>query len=71
MDFLLKEAQLNHNPIRIFYIDQQERISERIIRVEDVNENYIRAYCYWRKGVRIFKKSNLLSVGPIKRKAGA
>ena len=71
MDFLLNESLKNRQPIKIFYMDKHEKISERIVRIEYVNEKYIRAYCYWRKGIRVFTKANLLSIGHIKRKAGA
>lgn len=71
MNYLLQESWQHQQPIRIFYVDRHQKISERIIRVEYIDDNYVKAYCYWRKATRLFKKENLLSVGPLKRKVGA
>jgi predicted DNA-binding transcriptional regulator YafY len=71
MNFLLLESLQKQQPIKIFYVDRHQKVSERIIRVDHVGDKHIRAYCYWRKAIRIFRKDNLLSAGPIKRKVGA
>lgn len=71
MEFLLKDSFENQRPIKIFYIDRTEKISERIVRVEKMTDRYIQAYCYWRKEMRVFKRERILSAGPLRRKAGA
>ncbi len=54
----------------IFYIDSTNHITQRIIRVLDVNEKQVLAFCYWRKQVRTFKLDKILSADVLrKRKA--
>ena len=57
--------------IMIYYIDSKGEISQRIIRVVDIGEEKILAYCYYKKQVRSFKLENILSCGSIKRSIGA
>jgi predicted DNA-binding transcriptional regulator YafY len=71
MDLVLKKSLENQNPIMVFYIDRAGTISERIVRVERMTDRYVQVYCYWRKQFRSFKKENILSADPLKRKVGA
>ncbi|MFD2045414.1 hypothetical protein ACFSTA_17150 [Ornithinibacillus salinisoli] len=57
--------------IMIFYMDRNNRVTQRIIRVVEIKEDSIVAFCFFRKKVRTFKLSNILSVGAIRRRAGA
>lgn len=57
--------------IIIFYINSDNQVTQRFIRVLKVNANHIMAYCYYRKQVRSFKLDNILSAGPIKQRVGA
>lgn len=67
MKFILQLSHEKHCPIKLFYMDRQGNISERIVRVEKITEHHIKVYCHWRKCFRIFLKKNILSAGLIKR----
>lgn len=59
--------------IDMIYINQQGEFTQRIIKVLEIQEHYIKAFCFMRKGKRTFKKENILSVSMIRshRKVGA
>lgn len=48
----------------IIYMKGNE-ITQRKIRVIEVTEDYVRAWCYLRKGPRLFRKENILSASYI------
>lgn len=60
----LHEKQL----LEIIYVSDKQSITQRIILVNEINPNNIRAYCFLRKQNRLFKINNILSVFPIKQK---
>lgn len=41
--------------IVIFYMDSNNKVTQRYIRVLQVHDNYILAYCYYREKVRTFR----------------
>ncbi len=61
----------NKEKIMIYYIDSKSQVTQRIIRVVEMQENSILAYCYYRKQVRKFKLENILSCGNVRRSVGA
>jgi predicted DNA-binding transcriptional regulator YafY len=71
MKGLLLRSIEKRDKIVIFYIDSKNQVSQRFIRVISMNDDYIVAFCYWRKKVRTFRYENILSVGPIRKRAGA
>ncbi|WP_338749108.1 hypothetical protein [Bacillus sp. FJAT-52991] len=72
MKGLLLNSKENRVPLRMFYMNDRNKITERIITVIDFNDELIRAYCHWRKQPRTFKRQNILSVGFIRqRRRGA
>lgn len=50
--------------IVIVYMDSNNKMTQRYIRVLKVDESKITAYCYYRKRIRTFKMDNILSCGP-------
>lgn len=48
--------------IEIIYIDRNNRLSQRRIKLIEMTEHYIKAYCYDRRCVRIFKRENILGL---------
>lgn len=68
---ILLRAIHNKNPHELIYINNDNQISQRIIKVFAVNDNQIKAYCYTRKQLRTFKLENILSVAPLRKKVGA
>ncbi|MGX1264101.1 putative DNA-binding transcriptional regulator YafY [Rossellomorea marisflavi] len=72
MDFLLRKAIEEATPLKIIYIDRQTRLSERVITIESINATHVRAYCQTKRGIRMFRRENILSAGMIRnRKFGA
>jgi predicted DNA-binding transcriptional regulator YafY len=54
------------NPIQIIYQDDKARITKRTIRILAIDDSVVKAYCYSRKGPRIFKITNILALAPSK-----
>ncbi|WP_072890726.1 hypothetical protein [Ornithinibacillus halophilus] len=71
MNNLYLQSKQRKQNLMIFYMDQSNNITQRIIRVVDIKENAIVAFCYYRKQVRTFKINNILSVAPTGKKIGA
>jgi predicted DNA-binding transcriptional regulator YafY len=59
--------------IDMIYINNNGEITQRMIKVLEIQEKHIKAFCFMRKGKRTFKKENVLSVSVIRsnRKVGA
>ncbi|GLY09613.1 hypothetical protein [Pseudobacillus badius] len=66
MNGLLLTSKEKRTPLKIIYMNDYGKITERIITVIDFNETSIKAYCYWRKQPRTFSMKNILSVGSFK-----
>lgn len=59
----LMQAMKAAQTIQIYYIDGAGHLTQRYIRVLEVNDDTIMAYCFWRKKVRTFSISGILSAG--------
>ena len=57
---VLKQALLNGSPVIIIYNGKKEMTQRRIF-IRSMDEEYITAYCIEKKGIRKFKKENILS----------
>ncbi len=57
---VLKQALLNNLPVIIIYNGKKEMTQRRIF-VRSMDDEYVTAYCIVKKGVRRFKKENILS----------
>ncbi|KNE22491.1 hypothetical protein [Virgibacillus pantothenticus] len=68
---LFKNSLDNKQKLIIFYIDSDNKVTERYIRVIEIKENSILAYCFYRKQVRTFNMENILSAGKVRKKVGA
>jgi predicted DNA-binding transcriptional regulator YafY len=64
---ILIRAIENHTLMEMIYLTKDGSISQRIIRVKEINQDKINAYCYLRKGFRNFTISNILSLFPVKK----
>jgi predicted DNA-binding transcriptional regulator YafY len=72
MKGLLLNARENKTPLIMIYMDDKGTITERFITVKDFDDDYIKAYCHWKKQYRTFKRCNILSIGPVRqRRVGA
>ena len=67
----LTSAMNEKEKIMIYYMDHNNNVTQRIIRVVGVDDERVLSYCYYRKQVRSFKLENTLSCGNVKRSIGA
>lgn len=68
MNGLLERALESGEVLEMIYLSEKSEISQRRISVVDVSPGIIKAYCFLRKKQRSFKRSNILSIGPVKKK---
>lgn len=60
-DTVLKRAAKSGHPVEIIYMDEKGKITQRRIRIRALREDLVEAYCFERKGIRHFKRSNILA----------
>ncbi len=60
IEHILRSSLERNWIVTIIYSGNNE-ISERNIKVLEIKDNNIKAYCYLRKQVRYFKQENILS----------
>jgi predicted DNA-binding transcriptional regulator YafY len=72
MKGMLLNAKESRTPLLMVYMDDKGTVTERFITVKDFDDDYIKAYCHWKKQYRTFKRCNILSIGPVRqRRVGA
>lgn len=52
--------------VEIIYQARDGKFSQRYIRIIEVGKTYVKAYCYTRKKIRIFRKDGILASRRIK-----
>ncbi|RLL47727.1 WYL domain-containing protein [Oceanobacillus piezotolerans] len=67
----LSRAIKNQKKIEIIYIASNKQITKRTIRAIKLQEQYLLAYCYSKRSIRLFKLNNILAVQPLKMHVGA
>jgi predicted DNA-binding transcriptional regulator YafY len=67
MKGLLIRAVESGERLEMIYLSNNGELSQRIIKVEKIGEDFFRAYCYKRRQVRTFKLNNVLSIGPFRK----
>lgn len=72
MKGLLMRSAATGERLEIIYLSAKGEITQRIIKVERIEEESFKAYCYTRKQSRTFKIDNILSIAPLRHhKRGA
>ncbi|UOQ42970.1 hypothetical protein MUN89_13520 [Halobacillus salinarum] len=66
MDALLRRSKEKQDLLEIIYLDQDQQLSQRLIKVIAVKKSVVFAYCFHRQGLRSFNKENILSAYPYK-----
>jgi hypothetical protein len=69
VDHILKASQEREIVISIMYLKGSD-ITMRNIKVLDIKEDRVMAYCYLRKQNRVFKKENILSAAFVNTNKG-
>ena len=60
-EYMLKNSLQDHKIVTIMYQGGKD-ITQRDIRIMKLMDKDIKAYCYLRHQVRLFKKENILAV---------
>lgn len=71
MQSLLKRAVGSRQRLEMIYINKNNQITQRIIKVIGVTESTIKAYCFTRRQFRTFNTANILSIAPVRQRRGA
>ncbi|MEH7235113.1 hypothetical protein [Bacillus sp. JJ1562] len=61
MRWILQRALLQHTPIEIIYMSQNGILTQRQIKVLEIQNSTIKAYCLLRNKKRTFKIDSILS----------
>lgn len=62
MKKLLVKSLLSKQPVQMIYMDSQDRCTQRIIYVKELDDKQVRAFCTLRGQLRTFRLENILSV---------
>ena len=66
MNGLMERAVISKQRLEMVYISSKGDMSQRMVRVLEVREDTILAFCLARRKVRTFKRENILSLFPPK-----
>lgn len=67
INHILKASKEKHWIVTIMYQKNQE-ITKRNIKVLDITQDQIKAFCYLRNELRVFKKENILAASLYSKK---
>ncbi|MBG9585607.1 hypothetical protein [Cytobacillus firmus] len=67
MDGLLLRAQESGEQLEMIYQNGTGEISQRSVKILEVQSDSVKAYCFLRKMPRVFRKDNILSIGPMRK----
>lgn len=68
MNALLRRALETGEVLEIIYISEKGELTQRKIKVLSISDGSVRAFCLLRHKQRIFKLSNILSIGPVQNR---
>ncbi|MDA7026858.1 hypothetical protein PJ311_09585 [Bacillus sp. CLL-7-23] len=68
MDTMLKRSLKEKTVLDMIYMRRDGRISKRSIIIHQINEGYIRAYCFKSRQTKTFTRENILAVSPADHK---
>lgn len=61
MKYLLLTSLEQHTPIVIMYMTSDRVITDRLVIVRHIHDDWIKAYCFKRGGMRTFKRENIIA----------
>ncbi|MDA1474754.1 hypothetical protein [Bacillus changyiensis] len=68
MDTMLKRSLKEKTVLDMIYMRRDGRISKRSIIIHQINEGYIRAYCFKSRQTKTFTRENIHAVSPADHK---
>lgn len=57
----LEIAFHEERPLQLIYMDSDGEISQRVIKVMELREDGVQAYCFMRREPRTFRRENILA----------
>lgn len=70
MESILKRSLTEKTVLEMIYMRNDGFISKRSIIVRQINQSYIRAYCFTSRQTKTFTIENILAVSPAATKRG-
>lgn len=70
MEGMLESAKQHRTTFEMIYSSKDGQLSQRKIKILQVDNSSILAYCYYRQKVRKFNRNSILSIGPLRKKVG-
>ena len=61
MNIILKRALLEQRPVEIIYMTKKGILTQRLIRIIEIDGNLVKAYCLLRNSKRTFHLDHILS----------
>lgn len=68
MDYLIHRSLNEKIKLEMIYMKKDGTATQRVVRVLVNADDHILAYCFTKREVRRFNKTNILAVLPVKRK---
>lgn len=68
MNRLLQQSFKESTAVEIIYQSKDNTFTQRTILVKDINQKYLKAFCFTKRQLRIFKVDSILAVSPVKVK---
>lgn len=65
---LLTRSKVDRKPIEIIYLNSDNKVTQRVIRVLTETDSCIKAYCYAKQQLRTFRKERILSADVVRKK---
>ncbi|WP_280768088.1 hypothetical protein [Salipaludibacillus daqingensis] len=65
MQGVLKRSFQENQPLEMIYMSAKGLVTKRRITVHYYDDEWVKGYCHLRKGVRSFKRLNILSILPM------
>ena len=63
ISLLIRSAQTGER-LEMIYLSEKQQLSQRVIKVLEVQNDTIKAYCFIKRTYRTFKMTNILSIVP-------
>ncbi|MGM0902469.1 MAG: hypothetical protein ACQEXB_15385 [Bacillota bacterium] len=66
MQNILVRAIEQQQLVQIIYLDTNQKITQRMVKLHAVTDKHLKGFCYLRKQVRLFMIDQILATSPLK-----
>jgi len=70
MESILKRSLNDKTALDMIYIKKDGTISKRSVVVHQINQDYIRAFCFKSRQIKTFCIENILAINPVDLRRG-